>query len=139
LVSEEIYKEIRMPTLTLKLSQSLSENALEVLAASLTKITHDLLGKRKELTALMIETLPSKQWFIGGVPISEPTAWLEISISAGTNTVQQKESFIHAAQDLMKANLNLNGVFAVASYVIVRELPTTDWGYSGITQEARKR
>jgi phenylpyruvate tautomerase PptA (4-oxalocrotonate tautomerase family) len=85
LVSEEIYKEIRMPTLTLKLSQSLSENALEVLAASLTKITHDLLGKRKELTALMIETLPSKQWFIGGVPISEPTAWLEISISPGFN------------------------------------------------------
>jgi 4-oxalocrotonate tautomerase len=128
-----------MPTLTLKLSQSLSENALEVLAAFLTKITHDLLGKREELTALMIEILPSQQWFIGGVPNAVPTAWLEISISAGTNSEHQKASFIHAAHDLLKAHLISNGLFALPSYVIVRELPTTDWGYSGITQEARKR
>jgi 4-oxalocrotonate tautomerase len=128
-----------MPTLTLKLSSSPSEKTLEALGSSLTKITHDLLGKREELTALMIEALPSRQWFIGGEPISGPTAWLEISISAGTNTEAQKESFIHAAHDVLKAGLNSNGVFALASYVIVRELPMTDWGYGGITQAARKR
>jgi 4-oxalocrotonate tautomerase len=126
-----------MPTLTLKLSSSLSEKTLEALSSSLTKITHDLLGKREELTALMIEALPSRQWFIGGEPIFGPTAWLEISISAGTNTEAQKESFIHAAYDVLKASLNSNGVFALASYVIVREIPMTDWGYGGITQAAR--
>jgi 4-oxalocrotonate tautomerase len=128
-----------MPTLTLKLSSLPSETTLETIGASLTKITHDLLGKREELTALMIEALPSRQWFIGGVPITEPTAWLEVSISAGTNTEPQKESFIHAAHDLLKTTCNSSGTFAVASYVIVRELPTTDWGYGGITQAARKR
>jgi 4-oxalocrotonate tautomerase len=128
-----------MPTLNLKLSSLPSKETLEAIGASLTKATHELLGKREELTALMIETLPSQQWFIGGAPSAEPTAWLEILISAGTNTEHQKASFIQAAHDLLKVHLTCKGVFALASYVIVRELPMTDWGYSGITQAARKR
>jgi 4-oxalocrotonate tautomerase len=93
---------------------------------------------------VMIEELPAARWYVGAAPTQRPTAWLEISITAGTNTVAQKSAFIAAAfgalQDLPGSGQGLSDVPALepASYVIVREVPATDWGYGGQTQAARR-
>src|SRR3954471_19576040 len=86
-----------MPTLLLKIAPLQNPERYQALAAALTRITADTLGKRPEVTAALIEDFPAARWAIGGQPVREPTAFLEISITAGTNSADQKSAFIAAA------------------------------------------
>lgn len=128
-----------MPTLQLKLCPAaevpLATAAQATLAAELTQLTAEVLGKRPEVTAVMVALLPPAQWLVGGAPVPQATAWLEICITAGTNTATEKAAFIEQAHALLQRHL---GALAPASYVIVHELPATDWGYGGRTQAARQ-
>ncbi len=128
-----------MPTLQLKLAPPVAAEVHATLARELTVLTAELLGKRPEVTALMIEELPAARWFIGAQGVPRATAWLEISITAGTNTPAQKAAFIQAAFAALQSRLGAGQPLEPASYVIVRELPAGDWGYGGQTQEARQQ
>jgi 4-oxalocrotonate tautomerase len=128
-----------MPTLQLKISPPQDPRRYPALAAELTAITAELLGKRRDVTALMIEELPAARWFVGAVQVQRPTAWLEISVTAGTNTPAQKAAFIEAAYAVLQGQLGAGRPLENASYVIVRELPASDWGYGARTQQARQR
>lgn len=128
-----------MPTLLLKLAPALPVERRQGLARTITALAAGTLGKRPELTAVVIESLPAEAWFIGGQAVARPTAWLEISITAGTNTAEQKEAFIAAADAELRRELAGADALEEASYVIVRELPAGDWGYAGRTQRARQR
>lgn len=128
-----------MPTLQLKMAPPVPAARQDALARELTALTHELLGKRPEVTALMIEPLPAAQWYVGAAPVQRATAWLEISITAGTNTPAQKTAFIEAAFAVMQRQLGAGQPLEPASYVIVRELPAGDWGYGGQTQDARQK
>jgi len=130
---------LTMPTLQLKLTPAGPAPAqaalMAELAADLTQLTAAVLGKRPEVTAVMVEALSPAQWFIGGLSVAQATAWLEIRITAGTNTATEKADFIAQAHALLQRHL---GPLAPASYVIVQELPASDWGYGGQTQAARQ-
>lgn len=127
-----------MPTLQLKISPPQPPTLYPELARELTAITADTLGKRPEVTAVMVEELPVVRWYVGSNPVPRPTVWLEISITAGTNTAAQKSAFIDAAFACLQNRLGGGQALEPASYVIVRELPASDWGYGGLTQEGRK-
>lgn len=127
-----------MPTLTLKPAPGLEPERCQALARALTTLTVDALGKRPQVTAVIIETLPAGCWFVGGQPVQRPTVWLEISITAGTNTAEQKAAFIEAAFAELQRQLAQGDTLEVASCVIVREVAGTDWGYGGRTQRARQ-
>ena len=127
-----------MPTLRLKISPMQNPERHRTVASALTRLTALRLGKRPEVTAVLIDELPAERWHIGGSEVQAPTAFLEISITAGTNTAQEKQAFIAAAFDELQRQLGMGRLLEVASYVIVRELPASDWGYGGQTQAARK-
>lgn len=127
-----------MPTLQLKLFPPVRAEIQAALAQELTTLAAERLGKREAVTALMVEPLAAPHWFIGGQPAPGPTAWLEISITAGTNTAAQKAAFIEGANAALRRHLAPVGTLEEASYVIVRELPAADWGYGGRTQAARR-
>ncbi|MDB5929445.1 MAG: hypothetical protein JWR60_1152 [Polaromonas sp.] len=128
-----------MPTLHLKISPpGHHPERCSALAEELTRLTALHLGKHPEVTAVMIDELPAVRWHVGGRAVQAATAFLEISITAGTNTAQQKADFIAAAFDALQQRLGAGGLLEPASYVIVREVPATDWGYGGQTQAARK-
>ena len=127
-----------MPTLQLKISPLQNPSTYRSLADALTGLTALHLRKRPEVTAVMIDDVPAARWHIGGRDVRGPTAFLEISITAGTNTAQEKAAFIAAAFEALQNQLGGGQPLAPASYVIVRELPATDWGYGGQTQAARK-
>ena len=91
-----------------------------------------------EVTAVVIDDLPAARWHIGGAPVAQPTALLEISITEGTNTEEETAAFIAAAFAELQRQLAGDGALAAASYVVVRELPASDWGYGGRTQHARR-
>ena len=128
-----------MPTLQLKVAPLLNPTQYRALAHALTQLTHQHLGKREEVTAVVIDDLPAAHWYIAGRDVQRPTALLEISITAGTNTEAQKEAFIAAAYAELEAQLGHGQALEEASYVIVRELPASDWGYGGKTQAARRQ
>ncbi|MBN9626786.1 MAG: hypothetical protein ABS39_03320 [Acidovorax sp. SCN 65-28] len=127
-----------MPTLVLKLTPLQNPERYEALASALTDLTVQLLGKRREVTAVVIDDLPAARWHIGGAPVAQPTALLDISITQGTNTEEEKATFIAAAFAELQRQLAGDGALAAASYVVVRELPASDWGYGGRTQQARR-
>lgn len=128
-----------MPTLQLKLSPPVAADVQAALAQDLTRLAAERLGKRPEVTALMVEPLAAARWYIGAQAEPGPTAWLEISITAGTNSPAQKADFIAAAHAVLQRHLGWEQPLAPASYVIVRELPASDWGYGGQTQAARNQ
>lgn len=127
-----------MPTVNLKLAPLQNPGRYRQLAQALTALTAELLGKRREVTAVMIEDLPAARWYMGADEVQRPTALLEISITAGTNTALEKAAFIAAAYAELERQLGAGGPLEEASYVIVRELPATDWGYGGATQQLRR-
>jgi 4-oxalocrotonate tautomerase len=126
-----------MPVLHLKVAPQVFEN-YERLAEALTRLAHELLGKRPELTAVLIEDWPAARWYVGGRAVRRPTALLEIDITRGTNTADEKAAFIARAHAYLQRELGHGAPLEQATYVIVRELPGTDWGYAGRTQQARR-
>ncbi|OGB14906.1 MAG: hypothetical protein A2W72_04365 [Burkholderiales bacterium RIFCSPLOWO2_12_67_14] len=127
-----------MPTLHLQIAPLQNPERYQALAAALTAITADTLGKRPEVTVVVIDDLPLARWAVGGRTVQGVTALLEISVTAGTNTEAQKARFIGAAFNELRRQLAPDGALEEASYVIVRELPASDWGYGGQTQAARR-
>lgn len=127
-----------MPTLSLKIAPLQNPSRYRQLAQALTSLTAELLGKRGEITAVLIEDLPAARWYVGASEAERPTALLEINITAGTNTEGEKAAFIQAAFGELQRQLGSGGRLEEASYVVVRELPASDWGYGGFTQLARK-
>jgi len=87
----------------------------------------------------VIEDVPAARWHVAGTDVQSPTAFLEINITAGTNIGPEKSAFIAAAFAELQQQLGLGQPLEPASYVIVRELPASDWGYGGQTQAARKQ
>jgi 4-oxalocrotonate tautomerase len=128
-----------MPTLLLKMSPLQNPSRYASLAQTLTGLTHQHLRKRPEVTAVVIDDLPAARWYVGGEAVQAPTALLEISITAGTNTEAEKAAWIAACYEELTRQLGAGRPLAAASYVIVRELPASDWGYDGRTQKARQR
>lgn len=127
-----------MPTLLLKVSPLQNPSRYAALAQALTRITADALGKRAEVTAVVIDDIPSARWYVGGTEVARATALLEISITQGTNTVDEKSAFIATAYAELERQLGFGKPLEPASYVIVREVAATDWGYGGQTQAARR-
>ena len=128
-----------MPTLQLKVAPLLNPERYRALAQAITRITAQYLGKREEVTAVVIDDLPAARWYIGGRNVQRATALLEITVTAGTNTVAQKQAFIAAAFAELQEQLGHGQPLEEASYVTVREVPASDWGYGGQSQAARRQ
>lgn len=127
-----------MPILTLKVSPAQPPERVAQLTEALTRITHEQLHKRHEVTAIVVEPVPASHWHIGAAAVRKPTAFLEISITQGTNTAQERGAFVVEAHAELQRQLAPGGTLELASYVIVREVPASDWGYGGRTQESRR-
>ncbi len=97
----------------------------------------DLLAKRREVTSVLVESVASDGWCINGEPPADARTTpvhVEILITAGTNSSAEKSRMIAAMHALLGEEL---GALPAASYVVIHELPATDWGYAGCTQAAR--
>lgn len=127
-----------MPYLDIKLSGPCLPDNIEKLASCMTDLAVGLLRKERAVTAATVQCVPPGHWMIGGTPTTDrgqTTFFLEINVTAGTNTPEEKAAFIAAA---FRDAERVLGRLAPASYVIVREVPADAWGYQGVTQQARR-
>jgi 4-oxalocrotonate tautomerase len=126
-----------MPFLSLKLSAPESVETTTKVAAALLDLTVDVLKKKRELTSVAIEYVAPHYWFIGGAaltPESDAGIYLEIKVTEGTNTKDQKKAFIEQVIVALGAIL---GKIQPTSYIVIQEVRGDAWGYHGVTQEAR--
>lgn len=124
-----------MPYINIRTAgEPVSDDTAQRLMDEMGQAVDDLLGKKREVTAVSLEELPDARWQIAGTPVGKRTAYVEILITLGTNTTEEKAAMIAAATQLLKETW---GDLETASYVVIKELPADSWGYDGRTQAAR--
>lgn len=126
-----------MPYLRLDVSSPLSQQARLEVASLLSTLTSELLGKKLDLTAVSITEIPHDHWFIGARPVSrssQTTFFLDVKVTEGTNTKNEKAAYI---DKVFQGMATLLGELAPASYVVIHEVRADSWGYAGQTQEYR--
>ncbi len=101
------------------------------LAEGLTRLAVSALHKSDARTIVHIELVPADSYFIGGKPLtSGRDAHIEASITAGTNSAEEKAAFIAGADELLS---NVLGPLP-RSGVALHELHPESYGYNGVTQ-----
>ncbi|MEW8393622.1 MAG: hypothetical protein AB2651_17725 [Candidatus Thiodiazotropha sp.] len=102
-----------------------------------TRLMAQVLAKRPAVTAVLVQSLPATSWSIGGSALDggQRGAQMEIMITAGTNSAEEKAVMIGAAYGMLD---DLLGPLPEASYVVIHEIPADAWGYGGMTQKARQ-
>lgn len=126
-----------MPILNVKLCTARSAEISAKIAAALTDLTVEVLKKKRELTSVCIEYISPPEWFIAGAAMdsqSVRTFYLDIKITEGTNTKDQKAQYISR---VFSAVEGIIGPLAPASYIVVHDVRGDSWGYEGQTQEFR--
>jgi 4-oxalocrotonate tautomerase len=126
-----------MPFVSIKIAgPSLAPEQIQVLQQQVTDLMAGILRKKAELTAVLIEQAPIAGWSVGSHPV-RVAAHLDAKITAGTNSEEEKARFIAEAADVLKKLLGAD--LPVATYVVVDEIPGDAWGYSGLTQDFRRK
>ncbi|KQT70194.1 4-oxalocrotonate tautomerase [Methylobacterium sp. Leaf465] len=113
-----------------------SGRAREALQGGVTALMAEVLGKRADLTAVLVEGTAPGAWSIGAEPV-ETAAHLEATVTAGSNSPAQKAAFLAAAHRLLAETLG--AALPLATYAVVNEVPAESWGYGGLTQAQRAR
>lgn len=102
-----------------------------------TRLGAERLAKDPNVTAVLVEEADPQGWFIAG---KRPTDaglsafWLDIKITAGTNTKADTTSFVQAAFAGME---ELIGPLHEECYVFVHAVDGDAYGYGGRTQNGR--
>jgi len=99
-----------------------------------TELMASILGKRANLTSVLVEQPATAGWAIGGAP-ARIAAHVEATITAGTNLPDEKARFIEKTMRLLTSVLGSE--LSPATYVVVSEVPADSWGYDGRTQQRR--
>jgi 4-oxalocrotonate tautomerase len=126
-----------MPYLHIQISGAADASLAARVAQAGTELTARLLGKDPTLTAVAIDFIDPRQWFIGGKPLADAQHrsyhWM-VSITDETNTKREKAAYLEAVHGTMR---ELLGGVAEHSYVHVADLRASAYGYGGKTQEHR--
>ncbi len=123
-----------MPMITLHLSRPLDAETRLAVTRAVTDLTAEVLGKKRELTALAMGHV--EHWSVGAEAVGGAlTAFhLDVRITAGTNTKPEKANYVSAVWQALD---ELIGPLHPASYIVVSDLAADSWGYAGETQEVR--
>jgi 4-oxalocrotonate tautomerase len=123
-----------MPFISVKISKP----ALAApVAATVARLTAELLGKDPRVTAITVETVAPEQWFVAGKSLAEQgraSFFLDIRITDGTNTKGEKAAYVAA---VFREMAGLLGALHEESYVHVHDVRAEAYGYGGLTQERR--
>jgi 4-oxalocrotonate tautomerase len=126
-----------MPFISIKIAgPTLAPEQVSLLQDSTTNLMANVLGKKPELTSVLVEQVAVQGWSVGRRHV-HVAAHLDAKITAGTNTPDQKARFIAEANALLRSVLG--DELPVASYVVIDEVAGDAWGYGGLTQEHRRQ
>lgn len=127
-----------MPLITVTYSSSQSTPSLKAdIAAAVSDLTARILHKDPNVTAIIVTAVDAADWFAGGGSLAEQglaSYWLDIHVSDGTNTKDEKAAYLAA---IFKRMGELLGPLHSESYLHVDEVKADAYGFGGLTQERR--
>jgi 4-oxalocrotonate tautomerase len=126
-----------MPGIFLRISGAPDQTLARKLAAELTALTCEVLGKEPEKTMVMVQRVEPHDWFINRQSLAElgkNSFRLEVTITDETNTKSQKAAYQKAAFELLS---RLIGNVHAHSNVYLIDCRASSYGYGGVTQEYR--
>jgi 4-oxalocrotonate tautomerase len=107
------------------------------IAAAISELTAKILHKDPKVTAIIVKSVEAADWFAGGKLLAEQNLasfWLDIHVTEGTNTKDEKAAYIGA---VFKRMGGLLGPLHHESYLHVDEVRADAYGFGGLTQERR--
>ena len=127
-----------MPLITVTYSTSRNTPSLKAdIAAAVTELTARILHKDPKVTAIIVKSVDAADWFAGGRSLAEQklaSYWLDIHVSEGTNTKDEKAAYLAAMFTRMG---ELLGPLHHETYLHVDEVRGDAYGFGGLTQERR--
>jgi 4-oxalocrotonate tautomerase len=127
-----------MPLVSITYSSSRQAPTLKAdIAAAVTELTAKILHKDPKVTAIIVNSVDAADWFAGGRSLAEQklaSFWLDIHVTEGTNTKDEKAAYIAA---MFKRMGKLLGPLHNESYLHVDEVRGDAYGFGGLTQERR--
>ena len=126
-----------MPMITVQLARRPDPKLASEAARTISALTAEILGKDPKVTAVAVEFVEPRYWFVAGESseeLGQAAFFVGVRISDGTNTKDEKARFVAAA---FKALSSLLGGAHQESYVHVDDVRADAYGYGGLTQERR--
>ena len=127
-----------MPLITVTYSSSRQTPSLKAdIAAAVSELTAQILRKDPKVTAIILKSVDAADWFAGGRSLAEQgraSFWLDVHVTDGTNTKDEKADYIAAMFTRMG---ELLGPLHQESYLHVDEVRGDAYGFGGLTQERR--
>ncbi|MGY4308118.1 4-oxalocrotonate tautomerase [Bradyrhizobium sp. USDA 4369] len=118
-------------------SQRRSLSLKREIADAVTALTAEILRKDPKVTAVIVSEADAADWFAGGASLAEQglaSYWIDVHVSEGTNTKDEKAAYLAAAFDRMAS---LIGPLHPETYLHVDEVRGDAYGFGGLTQERR--
>jgi len=126
-----------MPFINVKVTgEPLDTHQITAIQKGITGLMVEILHKVGPLVGVLVEQVQVEGWTVGAEPVKR-AAQVDATVSAGTNTSEQKGRFIAEANSLLRSVLGSD--LAEVSYVVIHEVAKDSWGYGGLTQEYRAR
>jgi 4-oxalocrotonate tautomerase len=127
-----------MPLITVSFSSSRYTPSLKAdIAVAVSDLTAKILHKDPKVTAIIVKSVDPADWFAGGKSLAEQklaSFWLDIHVTEGTNSKDEKAAYIAAMFARMGEIL---GPLHNESYLHVDEVKGDAYGFGGLTQERR--
>ena len=127
-----------MPLITFAYATSRQSPSLKSeIAAAVTELTARVLHKDPKVTAVVVKSVDAADWFTDGRSLAEQklaSYWLDIHVTEGTNTKDEKAAYLAA---LFKRMGELLGPLHPVTYAHVDEVRGDAYGFAGLTQERR--
>ncbi|MGY3615898.1 tautomerase family protein [Bradyrhizobium sp. USDA 10063] len=127
-----------MPLITVTYSTSRERPGLKSdIAAAASALTATILHKDPKLAAIIVRSVDAADWFVGGQSLADrklASYWLDIHVSEGTNTKDEKAAYLAAIFQRMG---ELLGPLHDESYAHVDEVKGDAYGFGGLSQERR--
>jgi 4-oxalocrotonate tautomerase len=127
-----------MPLITVSYSSARDIPSLKAdVASAISELTAKILHKDPKVTAIIVKSVDAADWFAGGKSLAEQklaSFWLDIHVTEGTNTKDEKATYIAA---MFKRMGELLGPLHHESYLHVDEVRADAYGFGGLTQERR--
>ncbi|MFL5264841.1 MAG: 4-oxalocrotonate tautomerase family protein [Anaeromyxobacteraceae bacterium] len=126
-----------MPMITVQLAAEPDARLANEVQQTVGRLTAENLGKDPAVTAIAVEFIPRRFWFIAGRSVEErgtSAFFVDVRVSDGTNTKDEKARYV--ARTFEALSRALGGVHP-ESYVHVDDARADAYGYGGKTQERR--
>ena len=127
-----------MPLITVAYSTSRQAPSLKSdIANAVTELTAKMLHKDPKVTAIIVKSIEAEDWFAGGKSLAAQklaSYWIDIHVSEGTNTKDEKAAYLAAVFERMA---ELLGPLHHETYLHVDEVRGDAYGFGGLTQERR--